>query len=71
MNCLNIAFQFDIFDHYLKNVPDDFSPHHFKRTHSLGAGGPMVYSHTIPPSRDTLTCPLDAPFTRGGREVCT
>ena len=52
-------------------VPGDFSPHHLSLTQSLGAGGPILYSHCIPCSTLTLTCPLTAPVTRGGREVCT
>lgn len=55
---------------YLKTVPGDCSPHHFSLMHSLGAGGPMLYSHTTL-STHNLTYPLSTPFTRGGRDVFT
>lgn len=55
---------------YLNTVPGDSSPHHLRATHSLEAGGPILYSHIMTDTH-TLTYALRGPWTRGGREVCT
>ena len=51
---------------YLKIVPAPASPHHFKRTCSLGAGGGILKSHFIC-SSCTHRRPVICPSTEGGK----
>lgn len=51
---------------YLKIVPAPASPHHFKRTCNLGAGGGILKSHFIC-SSCTHRRPVICPSTEGGR----
>ena len=55
---------------YLNILPWLFSPHHFKRTLNLGAGGGVEQSQSNE-ENVTSSCPRTSPGTSGGRPART